>query len=105
MTTSLHRRSSWIASMAYKSIGAESYLAFFLKPVVKVNGVKEEEKALLYGGPNTPLPSWVPGLIKAGRVGKPVSPGRVYHRLVKGKYQGQVVTGKENVKQLREMMK
>lgn len=92
--------------MAYKSIGTESYLVFFLKPVVKINGVKEEPKALLYG-PN--LPSWVPGLIAAGRVktseGEINSPGAAYHRLVKGKYQGQTITGKDKVKQLREMMK
>lgn len=89
--------------MAYKSIGAESYLVFFLKPVVKVNGIEEEPKALIYG---PDLPSWVPGLIAAGRAGGKVgSPGRVYHRLVKGKFQGQTIKGKESVQQLREMMK
>lgn len=98
--------SSWLQSMAYKSTpeGA-SYLAFFLRPRARVNGVQDEPTALLYGGPETPLPSWVPGLIAAGRAGKPVSPGRVYHRLVKGKFQGQVVKGEREVRQLKEMMK
>lgn len=92
--------------MAYKSTpDGASYLAFFLKSRARVNGVQDEPTALLYGGPETPLPSWVPGLVAAGRAGKPVSPGRVYHWLVKGKYQGQVVKGEKEVKELKEMMK
>lgn len=92
--------------MAYKSTpDGKGWLVFYLKPYKKINGIKEEEKAFLYG---PDLPSWVPGLIAAGRVktaeGEINSPGAAYHRLVKGKYQGQTVKGKENVEQLREMM-
>lgn len=96
--------SSWISSMAYKRVGGVSYLALFLKPYKKANGVENEPTALLYGGPETPLPSWVPGLIVAGS-GKMGSPGAVYHRLVKEKYQGQKIEGKEKVRELKEMMK
>lgn len=109
MTTPLPS-SSWISSMAYKSLpDGSAYLALFLKPYKKVNGIEEEPKALLYGGPKTPLPSWVPGLVAAGRVtskeGKVPSPGAVYHRLIKEQYQGQVVRGERQVRQLKEMMK
>lgn len=110
MTTSLRSRSTWIASMAYKSLpDGSSYLALFLKPYKKVNGIEEEPTALLYGGPKTPLPSWVPGLVAAGRVrtkdGLIDSPGAAYHQLVREKYQGQTVRGEEQVKKLKEMMK
>lgn len=109
MTTPLPS-SSWLESMAYKSTpDGASYLAFFLKSRARVNGVQDEPIAFLYGGPETPLPSWIPGLVAAGRAGegageKP-SPGKVFHRLVKEKYQGQVVKGEKEVKQLKEMMK
>lgn len=109
MTTSLHSRSSWISSLAYKRVGGVGYLVLFLKPRTRANGVQDEPQALLYGGPMTPLPSWVPGLIVAGNAktnkGETGSPGAVYHRLVKERYQGQVVRGKEQVSQLKEMMK
>lgn len=110
MTTSLHSRSTWIASMSFKSFpDGSSYLALFLKPRKKVNGIEGEPTAFLYGGPETPLPSWVPGLVAAGRVksesGKVPSPGAVYHRLVKGGYQGQTVKGEKQVRELKEMMK
>lgn len=109
MTTPLSS-SSWISSMAYKSLpDGSAYLALFLKSRSRVNGCQDEPRALLYGGPETPLPSWVPGLVAAGRAGEGTSerpsPGRVYHRLVKEKYQGQVVRGKEQVRQLKEMMR
>lgn len=109
MTTPLPS-SSWLASMAYKRTpDGTSYLAFFLKPYCRLNGIWSEPTALLYGGPITPLPSWVPGLVAAGRVktaeGKIGSPGAVFHRLVREKYQGQIVKGEDKVKELREMMK
>lgn len=96
--------------MAYKSLpDGSSYLALFLKPKERVNGCVDEPSALLYGGPETPLPSWVPGLVAAGRAGEGTSerpsPGKVFHRLVREKYRGQVVRGKEKVRQLKEMMK
>lgn len=110
MATSLHSRSSWISSLAYKSLpDGSSYLALFLKPRTRANGVQDEPQALLYGGPTTPLPSWVPGLIVAGNAktskGETGSPGAVYHRLVKEKYQGQVIKGKDKIRDLKEMMK
>ncbi len=117
MTTSLPS-SSWIASMAYKRTpDGATYLVFFVKPYTRANGCQDEPCALLYGGPGAELPSWLPGLIAAGRAktksgkghkdrkGNPWSPGAVYHRMVRGKYQGQRVEGKENVKRLKEMMK
>lgn len=109
MTTPLPS-STWISSMAYKSLpDGSSYLALFLKVRKRANGVQAEPEALLYGGPVTPLPSWVPGLVAAGRVkseeGKVPSPGAVYHRLIREKYQGQAVKGRENVEALKEMMK
>lgn len=108
MTTSLPS-SSWISSMAYKRVGGVSYLALFLKPYRRLSGVKSEPTALLYGGPETPLPSWVPGLVAAGRVktqdGELNSPGAVYHRLIREKYQGQKIEGKDKVRELKEMMK
>ena len=109
MTTPLPY-SSWIASMAYKRTpDGATYLAFFLKPYKNVAGVKQEPTALLYGGPGAELPSWLPGLIAAGKAGEGTgehaSSGAVYHRLVKGKHQGQVVKGEGKVKELKEMMK
>lgn len=96
--------------MAYKSLpDGSAYLALFLKSKARANGCQDEPRALLYGGPETPLPSWVPGLVAAGRVGvgasERPSPGKVFHRLVREKYQGQVVNGRENVERLKEMMK
>lgn len=103
--------------MSYKSFeDGSSYLALFLKPYRQVNGIESEPTAFLYGGPETPLPSWVPGLIAAGRAkvqskkesknrkGDPWSPGAVFHRLVKEKYQGQTIKGAK-VRELKEMMK
>lgn len=109
MTTSLHSRSSWISSMLYKRTpDGTSYLALILKPYTRANGCQSEPTALLYGGPEQPLPSWLPGLITAGRAGKgssdKASPGRVYHRLVKGKYRGQTIKGEKEVNKLKEMM-
>ncbi len=108
--TTLLPTSTWIESMAYKKApDGVAYLAFFLKSRERANGVTDESTALLYGGPASPLPSWLPGLIAAGRAGEGTgvrpSPGKVYHRLVKEKYQGQTVKGKEQVRALKEMMK
>lgn len=96
--------------MAYKRLpDGSNYLALFLRVRKRANGVQTEPEAFLYGGPVTPLPSWVPGLVAAGRAGERSSerpsPGKVYHRLVKENYQGQVVKGKREVKELKEMMK
>jgi hypothetical protein len=103
MTTSLHSRSSWISSLLYKRCpDGKSYLALILK-----TEPDQEPKALLYG---PDLPSWVPGLVAAGTPKGSGdehyhSPGRAYHKLVKGKYQGQKVEGKEAVERLKEIMK
>jgi hypothetical protein len=95
--------------MAYKRTSDGAYLVFFLRPYKNVGGVEQEPTAFIYGGPGSELPSWLPGLIKSGRVktqaGNINSPGAVYHQLVKEKYPHQTVKGKEKVKQLREMMK
>lgn len=63
-------QSSWILRVGYR----RGFLALFLR----------DGSALLYGGPETPVPSWVPGLIAAGTGRR--SPGTAYHRLVRGKY-------------------
>lgn len=95
MTTSLHSRSSWIGSILYKSCpDGSQYVAFILK-----REPGEEPLAYLYG---PQVPEWIPGLVTAG-TGKR-SPGRAYHRLVKGKYPCQKVEGKEKVRELKEMM-
>jgi hypothetical protein len=108
MTTPLPS-SSWIECMLYKSCpDGSTYLAFILKREDR----RDEPIALLYGGsipspngPTPPLPSWLPGLVAAGRAGKPVSPGRVYNKLVKGRgYVYTRVVGKEQVRKLEEMM-
>ena len=95
--------------MSYKSINGVGYLALFLKPYKKVNGIESEPTAFLYGGPKTPLPSWVPGLVAAGKAGEGSStrpsPGKVYHRLVRENYQHQTVKGQDKVRELKEMMK
>jgi hypothetical protein len=109
MTISLSA-STWIESMSYKRTpDGATYLAFFLKSRERANGVTGEPTALLYGGPASPLPSWLPGLVAAGRAGEGASikpsPGKVYHRLVKERYQGQMVKGEREVRELKEMMK
>lgn len=96
MTTSLHRRSSWLASMLYKRCpDGSQYAAFILK-----REPHQEPLAYLYG-PN--VPEWLPGLITAG-TGKR-SPGTAYHRLVRGKYPSQKIEGREAIESLKEMMR
>lgn len=86
-------KSSWIDSIRYKKLpDGSSYVAIFLK----------RDEALLYGGPESPIPSWLPGLVQAGTGGKSV--GHAYHKLVKGKYTSQRVEGKEAVQELRRML-
>jgi hypothetical protein len=109
MTTPLPS-STWISSMAYKRTpDGSTWLVFFLRPYKNVGGVKQEPRAIIYGGPGSELPSWLPGLIKSGRAktakGNIDSPGAVYHRMVKEKYPHQTVKGQKMVNQLREMMK
>lgn len=118
MTTSMSSRSSWIDSVLYKACkdGAR-YLALVLK-----TEPGKEPKALLYGGPEKPIPSWIPGLVAAGtpksededkgegegqgvRVRVRHSSGRAYHRLIKDQYPCQVVEGEDRVRELKEMMK
>jgi hypothetical protein len=82
-------KSSWISSIAYKRIGDESYVAIFLK---------DRNEAMLYGGPESPIPSWMPGLLTAGT-------GRAYNKLLKGKFPYQKVEGRREVQKLKEMMK
>lgn len=124
--------SSWIESIRYKKLpDGSSYVAIFLKdqekncpscggrgyvpsddPFCKFGsrpcrdcwrtGKVESHEALLYGGPEFPIPSWLPGLVQAGTGGKSI--GHAYHKLVKGKYPSQRVEGREKVQELRRMM-
>lgn len=117
--------SSWIESIRYKKLpDGSSYVAIFLKDKEKFCGscngrgwVKtsrgpcEEclgkgrvnaQSALLYGGPDSPIPSWLPGLIQAGTGGRSI--GHAYHKLVKGKFPSQRVEGREKVQELRRIM-
>jgi len=71
--------SSWISSLVYVrggSRGQDRYLAIIPSDC--------DDCVLLYGGPTTPIPPWLPGLIAAGTGRR--SPGLAYNRLVKGKY-------------------
>lgn len=105
--------SSWIDSILYKKTPAgDSYLAVFLKDTAQVQSRAQsqapfesapaEPVAFLYGGPTSPIPSWLPGLLKAGTGRRSV--GLAYNRLLKGKYEYQRVEGKESVQQLKEMV-
>lgn len=86
--------SSWISSVSYlRTPRGDSFLSIFT----------QDGKALLYGGPGAPIPSWLPGLLSAGLGGRSV--GRAYHRLVKGKYPYQRIEGKERVRELRRLMR
>lgn len=106
MTTSLSSRSSWIDSVLYKACKDGSrYLALVLK-----TEPGKEPKALLYGGAESPIPSWVPGLVAAGTPKSEDgavrhSTGRAYHRLIKDRYPCQVVEGEDKVRELKEMMR
>lgn len=87
-------KSSWISSILYKRTpDGASYVSVFLKGA---------DAALLYGGPTSPIPSWLPGLLLAGTGRRSV--GLAYNRLLKGKYEYQRVEGKESVNALKEMM-
>lgn len=85
--------SSWISSVVYKKVGDESYIAIFLR---------DRPEALLYGGPESPVPSWLPGLVQAGTGGKSI--GHAYHKLLRGKFPCQTIKGEKEVKELKEMM-
>lgn len=96
MTTSTPN-SSWIHSFSYLpnhlTQDGATYLAIFLS---------SSDVALLYGGPTTPIPEWLPGLLAAGCAKESV--GLAYSRLVKGKYAYTRVEGRERVRELRKMM-
>lgn len=97
-------RSSWISSILYKRCpDGHTYIAVFTRD--------KEPTAMLYGGPENPIPSYLPGLLSAGTPKKNEderghyhSVGRAYHRLLKNKYQCQVITGREKVNELRKLM-
>jgi hypothetical protein len=104
--------SSWIEFTKYKRLpDGSSYLAVFLKDqpetVQDWNSMahpagRSEPVAFLYGGPTSPVPSWLPGLLQAGTGRRSV--GLAFNRLLKGKYTYQRVEGREQVEQLKEMM-
>jgi hypothetical protein len=100
--------SSWIDSILYKRTTDGSYLAVFLKDTAGVQSqapfetTPAEPVAFLYGGPESPIPSWIPGLLAAGTGRRSV--GLAYNKLLKGKYSYQRVEGRENVEALKEMM-
>lgn len=88
--------SSWIEDIRYRRFpDGRAYLGIFLRPEI---GEGAEPVALLYG---PEIPSWLPGLIQAGAGKRSV--GRAYHRLVKGRFPFQRVTGAEAVA-LKEML-
>lgn len=95
-------RSSWISSILYKRCpDGHTYIAVFTRD--------KEPTAVLYGGPENPIPSYLPGLLSAGTPKKDErgyrhSVGRAYHRLLKGKYQCQVIKGAKQVKELKRML-
>lgn len=82
--------SSWIKSIYYKNIGGTGYLAVFTS----------RGDALLHSG----IPSYLPGLVQAGKGGRSV--GSAYNKLVRSKgYPYQHVTDPQAVRELKEMMK
>jgi hypothetical protein len=97
--------SSWISSIGYRRFpDGAAYLAVFLRredqPIC--NG-ERIPVALLYGGPRSPIPSWLPGLLKAGTGRRSV--GLAFNRLLKGKgYDYTRVEGQDNVRKLKEML-
>jgi hypothetical protein len=100
--------SSWIDSILYKRTNSGSYLAVFLKSTTQVQSQapfeasQVEPVAFLYGGPSSPIPPWMAGLIAAGTGRRSV--GLAYNRLLKGKFEYQRVEGRDKVQQLKEMM-
>lgn len=108
-------RSSWIETVLYKSTPAGRFLAIFLR-----TEPGQTPAALLYAGPPSALPSWLPGLLLAGIVkGRDEttgelrrSVGRAYNVLLKGRedrggrggLRYQRVEGRERVSELRRMM-
>lgn len=100
--------SAWIERITYVR-GADG-TRFLL--VWTLNNDGDPGDVLLYGGPPRPdlgfyeeIPTWMPGLLKAGRVGEgsaeQTSVGAVYNRLVKGRYPYQRVSRREITKVLR----
>lgn len=106
--------SSWIDSTLYKRLpDGSSYLAIFLKAGHGAQVLDERAQggvlarqdvptALLYGGPTSPIPGWVHGLVRAGTGRRSI--GLAFNRLVKGKYEYQRVEGEAKVRELKEMM-
>ena len=102
-------RSSWISSIAYRSLPAGSaYLAVFLKTEMSIDDWANPNTpphhngkpvALLYG---PDIPSWLPGLLAAGTGKRSI--GLAYNRLLKGRHPYQRIEGVEKVAQLKEMM-
>ncbi len=96
--------SRWIQGFTYLSLPQDKgrYLALFLRPEDR----KSEPVCLLYGGPDSPIPFWLPGLLAAGvvTVWGWRSVGAAYNRLLKGRYDYQRVEGREAVKELKRMM-
>lgn len=77
-TTKPISRSSWVSEILYHD-------GFLLV-------VKQDGTGILHG---PDVPSWVSGLVQAAK-----STGRAYHKLVKGKYQGQSINAAD-VRELR----
>lgn len=98
MTLTPH--STWIQGFTYRRLPGDRgrYLALFLRPEDR----KSTPTALLYGGPVTPIPSYLPGLLAAGTRKRSV--GTAYNRLLKGRYEYQRVEGREAVEGLKRML-
>jgi len=89
--------SAWIERITYVRGGDGA--RFLL--VWTLDAHRRPGDVLLYGG----VPAWLPGLLKAGRVGEgttaQASVGAAYNRLVKGRYPYQRVSRRKIAKVLR----
>lgn len=98
MATTNTYRSSWIKAVGYIPTPDANYLVVFTNT----------NTAILYKD----VPSTLPGLLVAGQVDAKSgerqgerSIGATWHRLVKGKYEGQVVKDENEVNYLKEVCK
>jgi hypothetical protein len=102
MTTETNKLSSWIESIAY----VRRHVPGLASPVGFLAIFTGADRALLYGPSDTHpegVPSYIPGLLVAGRVGKGRSVGRAYNKLVKGHY-GYRAVDRHEMNELRALL-